>query len=426
VPPAVEFHQVGKRYRLGSGSASLRQALARAWADRARRKSGGEDGEGHVWALRDVSFALERGEALGLIGPNGAGKTTILKILSQITQPTEGEFSVKGRVSALIELGAGFHPDLTGRENIYLNGAILGLSRFQVGRLFDRIVAFSGLEAFIDTPVKRYSSGMYVRLGFSVAAHVEPDVLLVDEVLAVGDAHFRQRCAGRIEELLKMGTTIVFVAHNLYLVRSICQEALFLAGGTVQSEGDVVKVIGAYEAWLQESQERVPSKSPFGVGLPGDGGSFVDITDVRLCHLDGTAAEEVRHNEGVEIRVSYQARRVIRRPNLILRAIRTDGTTCFMVRTIDSGHALADLDGSGMISVAVDPIQLAGGAYAVEARLTGPIDGIPLAQAHSGWIRVLGPSPSYQEQSGVYVPKVAWARVDGAQDGVEQEAVHDR
>ena len=195
---------------------------------------------------------IEPGAALGLVGPNGSGKTTSLKLLSRITFPSAGRVHINGRISALIELGAGFHPDLTGRENVYLNGTILGMKKHEIDKRFDQIVDFSGIERFIDTPVKRYSSGMYVRLGFSVAAHVEPDVLLVDEVLAVGDAQFRQKCARRIEELQSIGTTIVFVAHNLYLVRSVCDQAVFLLKGQVQQQGTVDDVLNRYENWLIE------------------------------------------------------------------------------------------------------------------------------------------------------------------------------
>jgi len=252
--PAVRFENVSKRYELGTGQASLKRLVTKPIKRLIGRKNKLHPSQ-VLWALRDVSFAVEPGSALGLVGPNGSGKTTSLKLLSKITFPTSGKIDVNGRISALIELGAGFHPDLTGRENVYLNGTILGMKRQEIDERFDQIVEFSGLERFIDTPVKRYSSGMYVRLGFSVAAHVEPDVLLVDEVLAVGDAQFRQKCAQRIEELQKIGTTIVFVAHNLYLVRSVCDKAVFLLNGETQQMGDVDDVISSYENWLFEQRQ---------------------------------------------------------------------------------------------------------------------------------------------------------------------------
>jgi lipopolysaccharide transport system ATP-binding protein len=251
--PAVEFKNVSKRYELGTGQTSIGRVLARPIKRMLGRNV--EPAEDKIlWALRDLSFTVQPGRALGLVGPNGSGKTTSLKLLSKITQPTSGSIDVNGRISALIELGAGFHQDLTGRENVYLNGTILGMTRQDIDKRFDQIVAFSEIERFIDTPVKRYSSGMYVRLGFAVAAHVEPDVLLVDEVLAVGDAQFRLKCARRIEELQALGTTIVFVAHNLYLVRSVCDDAVFLLHGEMQDQGPVDDVLASYENWLFERQ----------------------------------------------------------------------------------------------------------------------------------------------------------------------------
>lgn len=409
--PAVRFEHVSKRYRLGMGRTSLREAVSRSLKKVLIRDPLSPSEERVIWALRDVSVELPQGHALGLIGPNGAGKTTTLKLLANITRPTSGHIEVNGRVSALIELGAGFHPDLTGRENIYLNAAILGLSRKEVDRLFDRIVAFSGLERFIDTPVKRYSSGMYVRLGFSIAAHVEPDVLLIDEVLAVGDSQFRQRCAQRIEELRRMNTTIVFVSHNLYLVKSVCDTAIFLADGRVQERGDVIDVINAYETWLHQAQIQYPLRK----ALDDDDPTWsptLDITQIEIRGLNGAPADELDHTDATEVRVHFRAREPIPSPNLVLRIIRTDGTTCCMIRTADYGYSLNDLEGEGLISLAIDPLQLAGGAYVLDARLLGELDGRPLAQRFSNWFEVTGLSLSHEEMSGVFVPRVAWARVE--------------
>jgi len=411
VKPVIQFEHVYKQYRLGLGRTSLREAVASNAKKIARRNAQAETAKQSLWALHDVSFELHKGGALGLIGPNGAGKTTILKILAKITRPTSGIVDIQGRVSALIELGAGFHPDLSGRENIYLNGAILGLSRKEISRVFDRIVDFSGLERFIDTPVKRYSSGMYVRLGFSVAAHIEPDVLLVDEVLAVGDAQFRQKCARRIEDLRNSGTTIVFVAHNLYLVKSVCDTAIFMNKGRVQVQGDVVDAITAYEAWLHENQitlagEKRDSRDPTHT-------SVTDLTAIEIRRLDGTVTDKFTHQDAVEIRVHYKARQPVQQPNLVLRITRADGVTSCMIRTIDYGYTLKDMEGDGIISVAIDPLQLAGGAYVIEAKLmTNVIDGIPLAKMHSSWFEVEGLSLGHVEASGVFVPQVIWARIE--------------
>lgn len=409
--PIIRFEHISKRYRLGTGSTGLREALANGIKQRIRRTEPDGNETRNLWALDDVSFKLNKGDALGLIGPNGAGKTTILKILAKITNPTTGIVNINGRVAALIELGAGFHPDLTGRENIYLNGAILGLSHREISRSFDRIVDFSELERFIDTPVKRYSSGMYVRLGFSVAAHIEPDVLLVDEVLAVGDAQFRQKCAGRIEELRKIGTTIVFVAHNLYLVKSVCDTAIYMNHGRIQTQGDTVEAISAYESWMFNNQI-TKSTSRMDQQDPSD--TFVvNFTGVEIRRLNGSVRENFYHGDAVEIRVHYETKQPILQPNLVLRITRSDGATCCMIRTNDYGHHLDSLEGSGVISVAVDPLQLASGAYTIEAKLMmTSIDGIPLALKNSPWFEVKGLSLGYEEISGVYVPSVKWARLE--------------
>jgi lipopolysaccharide transport system ATP-binding protein len=203
-------------------------------------------GETEFWALKDVTCEIQEGEILGVIGRNGAGKSTLLKVLSQITEPTEGEIRIRGRVASLLEVGTGFHPELTGRENIYLNGAILGMSKAEIGRKFDEIVAFAEVEKFLDTPVKRYSSGMYVRLAFAVAAHLEPEILIIDEVLAVGDASFQQKCLGRMKDVGKSGRTVIFVSHNMSIVQSLCHRCLVMQGGHLIADEPVAKAVEYY------------------------------------------------------------------------------------------------------------------------------------------------------------------------------------
>jgi len=242
----LDVQGVFKKFRRGELYRSLRDLLP-AMTRRVVRCGLAEELHRHeFWALQDVSFSVQRGEAFGIIGGNGAGKSTILKLLTGIMRPTEGSIRVAGRVSALIEVGAGFHGDLTGRENIYLNGTILGMTRTEIRRRFDAIVAFSGLEEFIDTPVKRYSSGMYARLGFSVAAHVDPDVLLVDEVLSVGDYLFQLKCVERMNSVIASGATVIFVSHNLQAVANLCQRSMLLERGTVQMIGPTANVIRTY------------------------------------------------------------------------------------------------------------------------------------------------------------------------------------
>ncbi len=245
---AVEVEGVSKKFRRGELHDSLRDLVPALFRRAVRRGPLPELATREFWALQDVSFAVGRGEALGVIGSNGAGKSTLLKLLGRILRPTRGAVRIHGRLSALIEVSAGFHPDLTGRENVFLYGTILGMTRDDIRRRFDTIVAFSGLEEFIDTPVKRYSSGMFARLGFSVAAHVEPDVLLVDEVLSVGDFVFQRRCMERMRQVLLQGTTILFVSHNLHAVTDLCGRALLLDHGHVAAAGEPGPVVQAYLA----------------------------------------------------------------------------------------------------------------------------------------------------------------------------------
>jgi len=246
---SISISGLGKRYRLGELSAKptrITDAVAeslRSLAQRARRE---RSGRSEIWALRDVTLDIPEGQTLGVIGRNGSGKSTLLKILARITEPTEGRVVVHGRVGAVIELGTGFHPELTGRENIFLNGAILGMSRAEIRTKFDEIAEFSGVEEFLDTPVKRYSSGMKVRLGFAVAAHLEPEVLLIDEVLAVGDAEFQRKCLGHMADLGRSGRTVLFVSHNLSAVESLCDRVVWLDGGKVVLDGEASEVVTTY------------------------------------------------------------------------------------------------------------------------------------------------------------------------------------
>ena len=236
----------GGVYRYGLLRDTIVSSVSSVWQRLARRRLSAAGGPRHIWALDDVSFSVNAGEVLGIIGRNGAGKSTLLKVLSRITKPTSGHAEVHGHLGSLLEVGTGFHPELSGRDNIFLNGAILGMRRREIAKKFDEIVAFSGIEKFIDTPVKRYSSGMYVRLAFAVAAHFEPDILLVDEVLAVGDAEFQKKCLGKMESVVRHGRTVLFVSHNMAAVKALCSRALLLNAGRVETEGSVDAVIARY------------------------------------------------------------------------------------------------------------------------------------------------------------------------------------
>jgi len=294
----IRAEGLSKNYSLGefrAGYGTLRDALA------ASLRRGGHRRPHHreeIWALDGVSFELRRGEVLGLIGGNGAGKSTLLKVLTRIVAPARGTATIRGRVGSLLEVGTGFHPELTGRENVYLNGAILGMRRREIASKFDEIVEFSGVEQFIDTPVKRYSSGMYVRLAFSVAAHLEPEILLVDEVLAVGDAEFQRRCLGRMETLGESGRTVIFVSHNMQTVAQLCDRAILLDHGRVVRDGDSGEVVAQY---LQSGLGSGSSREWADVGAPGD--DLVRLRGARVVGPDGSVldAVDVRAPVGIEI-----------------------------------------------------------------------------------------------------------------------------
>ena len=250
--PIIEIEGLGKRYRIGANREkylSLREEMskqAHGFYRRILSRHGHIPNNEEFWALKDVSFTVNQGEAVGIIGRNGAGKSTILKILSKITPPTTGKIILRGRIASLLEVGTGFHPELTGRENVYLNGTILGMRKREIDRKFDEIVAFAEVEKFLDTPVKRYSSGMYVRLAFAIAAHLEPEILIVDEVLSVGDAEFQKKCLGKMDDVAKKGRTVLFVSHNMSQIARICQRCVLLDRGHVKMAGEVAAVASQY------------------------------------------------------------------------------------------------------------------------------------------------------------------------------------
>jgi lipopolysaccharide transport system ATP-binding protein len=298
----IDVQGLAKRYRIGEEQAAygtLRESLSHA----AKRLTGKEHSRSRedIWALKDISFQVQQGEVLGLIGRNGAGKSTLLKVLTRITSPTEGRAEIRGRVGSLLEVGTGFHPELTGRENIYLNGAILGMKRREIQQKLPEIVDFSGVSQFLDTPVKRYSSGMYVRLAFSVAAHFEPEILLVDEVLAVGDAEFQARCLGRMEDFGDTGRTVLFVSHNMQAVSQLCDRALLLEDGRVVRDGPSEEIVAHY---LQTSAGAGSSRTWSAEEAPGD--DLVRLRAVRIVDEKGESADyvDVRRPVGVELTFS--------------------------------------------------------------------------------------------------------------------------
>ncbi len=277
-----------------------------------------------LWALKDVNFEVQQGERVGIIGPNGAGKSTLLKVLSRITEPTTGKVRIKGRVSSLLEVGTGFHPELTGRENIFLNGAILGMTRQEVKRKFNEIIAFAELEKFLDTPVKRYSSGMYVRLAFAVAAHLEPEILIVDEVLAVGDAAFQKKCLGKMETVAQEGRTVLFVSHNMAAISKICGNAMLLEDGAIADYGPSQDIV---ETYLQD-MDKHKSKHHF---------ERLWEKDVPICLLEASVLSEEMNEKGqffrdkqVIVKIKYQINEEIDSVHVVSTVLSSDGVIAFM------------------------------------------------------------------------------------------------
>jgi len=376
------------------------------WVKQTVRSGNLSSSRKYHWALKDVSFELEKGESLALVGPNGAGKSTILKLLAKITNPTSGEVSVNGQLSALIELGAGFHPDLTGRENIFLNGTILGLSYKEIQQRFDEIVDFSEIEAFIDTPVKRYSSGMTVRLGFAVASCIEPDILLVDEVLAVGDASFRQKCIERIKTLLHNGTSLIFVSHDMGLVRAVCERAIYIEHGQVQSAGTSSEIIDLYNQVLDRRRIEKMSRSDDEVD-DVEGG--VEVTKVQILNTNGEPVSEVYSDEPVEVRVKYNAYRNIGKSNAIVLVYRSDGLACCNMRSyLDGFPAMIIKKGQGEYSIKLDPLQLFGGMYYATTWVMNADDSDGIATGASEWFEVKNRTPGREANIAVYEPNRKW------------------
>jgi teichoic acid transport system ATP-binding protein len=309
----IQFERVSKCYRIGRRLPSLRETLGGLWK--------AKDEEVH-WAVKDVSFELQPGDALGIIGPNGAGKTTILKLLSKITDPTSGQIRVNGRLSALIELGAGFHWELTGRENIYLNGAILGMRKAEIRARFDEIVEFADIGHYLDTPVKRYSSGMYARLGFAIAAHVDPEVLLVDEVLAVGDYPFQLKCHARMDQLRKNGTSLILVSHNMEAVRRVCDRGLVMYHGKDIFQGTAPEAVVAYSDAVRQAARQAQLEVPKEQGLSQRVITFdAEIESVRLLDANGRPSTVLQSGSVARLVMEVRFNKDVQQPifSLIIR-----------------------------------------------------------------------------------------------------------
>jgi lipopolysaccharide transport system ATP-binding protein len=332
----IHVENISKMYQLGEvGTGTLSHDLNRWWhkvrgkedpylklgEENRRDKSGGN----YVWALRDINFDVKQGEVLGIIGRNGAGKSTLLKILSRVTQPTTGFIKAKGRIASLLEVGTGFHPELTGRDNIYLNGAILGMTKQEIRKKFDEIVSFSGVERYIDTPVKRYSSGMYVRLAFAVAAHLEPEILIVDEVLAVGDAEFQNRCMGKMGEVSRTeGRTVLFVSHNMGAVKQLCDRSVLVERGRIKTMGDTINVIEEYlsgdnaaDRFIHWSENERPKTNE------------LELISVKVLDKSGKIDNMLTTTDEIKIEIEYELKTEIKDLRVAINLLTPDGIEVF-------------------------------------------------------------------------------------------------
>jgi lipopolysaccharide transport system ATP-binding protein len=353
--PIIELHGISKKYRLGRiGSTSIRDSVERTW-NRLRGKNGNHKVfRGDFWALRDLSFTVQPGEIVGIIGQNGAGKSTLLKILSRITEPTRGEAVIRGRLASLLEVGTGFHPDLSGRENIFLNGAILGMRTKEIRAKFDEIVAFSEVEQFIDTPVKRYSSGMYVRLAFAVAAHLEPKILLVDEVLAVGDAAFQKKCLGKMGDVARQGRTVLFVSHNMASILALCERVILLNAGTMLKNGPTQDVVREYlKSTISQETVALDQRAD----RNGDGSARMmsfKIESIESGHL-------VSSTSRMKFSLAYKSDRPLKHTRFLVTIYDYTNTGIYLFDSDAVGGIPEELPAEGVVTCTTDPINLTPG-----------------------------------------------------------------
>lgn len=394
--PIIEVDNVSKRYRLGQFNAqTLREELEYRWQifrgqSRSEQESGIAASNCDFWALRGVSFCVQRGEVTGLIGRNGAGKSTLLKILSRVTEPSSGQARLRGRAASLLEVGTGFHPELTGRENVYLNGAILGMSKAEVRRKFDEIVAFAEISKFIDTPVKRYSSGMYTRLAFAVAAHLEPEILIVDEVLAVGDTQFQKKCLGKMSEVAKGGRTILFVSHNMAAIQNLCSTVIHLHQGEVVRIGPTASAIQSY---LHALAVDLPTPGTLEAVQNRSGTGTVRFTDFHVEDVNGNHLSSTMSGAHVVFVLRYQlGQRGPARDVDVGFSIHTQhDQTLFVLYSSYTGITFDELTQEGEFRCLVRRLPLAAGRYYVGARVTSqgdesdwPRDRVGLLDVDSG------------------------------------------
>jgi lipopolysaccharide transport system ATP-binding protein len=346
--PIIKVQNLSKKYVLG-GPVAPYSTIRETLVDLARkplRSILGNGGAPNLWALKDLSFEIGNGEVVGIIGRNGAGKSTLLKVLSRITEPTSGRIELYGRVASLLEVGTGFHPELSGRENIFLNGSILGMSRSEIEKKFDQIVAFAEVEKFLDTPVKRYSSGMYVRLAFAVAAHLDPEILVVDEVLAVGDYAFQQKCLSKMQDVSRQGRTVLFVSHNMGAINRLCQTCILLDQGTMVEQGPTSSVVQRYMAsGLAERAEYVQPSNPE---------KAINLTRVAVVLADKAARSDVGYNEPFRFSLSYEVNESVTGTSVGLALFSVDGTCAFATADFDNHPELLETRTPGKYQTEVE------------------------------------------------------------------------
>jgi ABC-type polysaccharide/polyol phosphate transport system ATPase subunit len=369
----ISLHQVSKRHRVSRlGTATIREALTR-WARRLVSPADDTSDADEIYALRDVSLDIARGETVGLIGPNGAGKSTLLKLIARVSYPTTGTVTVRGTVASLMEVGAGFHPELSGRDNIFLYGSILGMRRGEIRAKLDRIVEFAEIERFLDTPVKRYSTGMYVRLGFAVAAHVEADALLLDEVLAVGDARFQSKCLQRVEELRRGGTTIILVSHDMSAIERLCRRVIFLEGGQVRADGEPRDSIEAYYRAVVFAKPIVPTGAPVDQPAWQHLTRDVEIADVTFHDRHGTPTDRLATGDPFTVRVRLTVHQPLEDPVVDLLFYSVDDRLMLHYTTSDTtpdDGRIEHLDRAGVVEIASDALGLLPGVYRVDATVS--------------------------------------------------------
>ena len=429
---AVSVHGLGKRYKIGAAGVAgrtLREGITSAASAPVRRllNPGSSTGVTETfWALRDVSFDIPEGQAVGVIGRNGAGKSTLLKVLSRITNPTEGHVHISGRVGSLLEVGTGFHSELTGRENIYMNGAILGMPRAEIRRKFDEIVEFSEISQFLDTPVKRYSSGMYVRLAFAVAAHLEPEILVVDEVLAVGDLGFQRKCLGKMQDVAGEGRTVIFVSHNIGAVLELCSRAILLDKGRIEYDGPTATVVNRYLAGMQVGDGTFELDDP-GLRVSTVRESAFRWTRVTIEDRHGTLAGEIDLREPFTVFIEGVAKRRVDDLELNFSLYSGTGVNMFNSSQTDAGLPTSFDPGPMAVRISFDPNLLAPGQYTLGLWATGPTvrDHIRLAAHFSvSLIDALGGSLR-ANYAGIVVYPCRWELVAGdcVTDGTCSESI---